>query len=109
MTHYVAIAVPTEVGEWRILFPDVPGCEARGYTVADAKYAALTKLRQRLECELPLPSHPRDLAAIASDHEWVSRNHVDFAQAVIAIVPLDDDESPSADRLRRSWTDCHDR
>ena len=92
MTHSVAIAVPTEVGEWRILIPDVPGCEARGYTVDDAKYAALTKLRQRLECELSLPPHPRDLAAIAGDREWMSRNNVDFSQAVIAIVPLDDVE-----------------
>jgi hypothetical protein len=88
MTHYIAIAVPTDVGEWRILIPDVPGCEARGYTVDDAKYAALTKLRQRLECEFELPPRPRDLAAIAGDREWMSRNNVDFSQAVIAIVPL---------------------
>jgi hypothetical protein len=88
MTDYIAIAVPTEVGEWRILIPDLPGCEARGYTVDDAKYAALTKLRQRLECEFSLPPCPRDLAAIASDREWMLRNNVDFSQAVIAMVPL---------------------
>jgi predicted RNase H-like HicB family nuclease len=33
MTHYLAIFVETDVGEWRVVFPDVPGCEASGFTL----------------------------------------------------------------------------
>jgi len=89
MTHYIAIMVPTDAGEWRAIFPDFPGCEARGYTVEDAKYTALTRLRQRLESELAIPPQPTDLAAIAKDREWISRNDIDISKAVIAIIPLD--------------------
>ena len=27
MVHYIGVFVPLESGGWRVLFPDVPGCE----------------------------------------------------------------------------------
>ena len=44
MSHYIAIFVEDHIGEWRVVFPDVPGCEARGFTLHDAQYAAASTL-----------------------------------------------------------------
>jgi hypothetical protein len=40
MSHYIAIFIEDHIGEWRVVFPDAPGCEAKGFTLHDARYAA---------------------------------------------------------------------
>lgn len=88
MTHYLAIFVESELGEWRVLFPDVPGCEARGFTLEDAKYAAYSALQRCIQdSDLPAPL-PMDLTAMHRSQEWLSQNHVDLSRAVVTMVPL---------------------
>lgn len=86
--HYVAILQPLEIGEWRILFPDVPECRTYGFTVHDATFAAETALAQcakKLGAGFP---RPRGLDQIECDTEWLSKNRVELNKAVVTMVPL---------------------
>ena len=58
MSHYIAIFVEDHVGEWRGVFPDVPGCEARGFTLDDAQFAAARALSRWLREYGTLPALP---------------------------------------------------
>ncbi len=86
--HYIALLVPSSVGEWRVVFPDVPECQAHGYTVDDATFAATTALSRCLAENGQLPPLPRDLAEIERDEEWLSRNNVDLHEAIVTMVSL---------------------
>jgi hypothetical protein len=86
--HYVAILQPLDIGEWRILFPDVPECEAHGFTVRDAAFAAETALSQCAEKQGPRFPRPRELRQIERDKEWLMRNSVTLSKAVVTMVPL---------------------
>jgi predicted RNase H-like HicB family nuclease len=35
MTCYIAIVIQSDVAEWDVIFPEVPGCEARGLSQGD--------------------------------------------------------------------------
>ena len=86
MTHYIAILVEAQSGQWRALFPDVPGCEALGYGLANVKRAAAENLKRHSEAagvELQLP---RTLEDIEQDEAWLKRNDVDFGSAVVTII-----------------------
>ena len=48
MTHYIAILKPTDVGEWHMLFPDIPDCEVHGANLDQVKFAAANQLTQRI-------------------------------------------------------------
>ena len=48
MRHYVAIFVEDHMGEWRVVFPDAPGCDAKAFNLHDAQYVAATALMQFL-------------------------------------------------------------
>lgn len=88
MMHYIAIVVPSEDGHWRVLFPDVAGCEGRGLDLHDAKLAALDALSRRAKqngSELP---PPRDLSAIEHDKAWIARNGIDLSRAIVTMVSL---------------------
>jgi hypothetical protein len=88
VAHYVALLLPTEIGEWRVLFPDVAECETRGFTVQDATYAAATALARcagRGGTSLPVP---RSLTQIQGDREWFANNGVSLNEAVVTMVPL---------------------
>jgi predicted RNase H-like HicB family nuclease len=87
VTHYIAIFVETEVGEWRVVFPDVPGCEAKGFTLDDAKFAAVSALVQCIR-ENGSPLHPINLEAVQRNEEWLSQHHIDLSRAVISMIPL---------------------
>lgn len=87
MKHYVAIFVENHIGEWRVVFPDLPGCEARGFSLDDARFAAVSALAQRVHESESLPE-PMDLAAIERSEDWLSQNSIDLSRAVISIVPL---------------------
>jgi predicted RNase H-like HicB family nuclease len=86
--YYIALLIPSSVGEWRVLFPDVPECQAHGYTVDDATFAATTALSRCLAENGHLPPLPRDLAEIERDEEWLSRNNVDLHEAIVTMVSL---------------------
>jgi predicted RNase H-like HicB family nuclease len=88
MSHYIAIFVEDHMGEWRVVFPDVPGCEARGFSLHDAQYAASSALSQCLrEKGTPLPA-PMSMAAVAGCTEWQEKNHVDLSKAVVSVISL---------------------
>jgi predicted RNase H-like HicB family nuclease len=86
--HYIALLIPSSVGEWRVVFPDVPECEAHGYTVDDATFTATTALSRCLAENGHVPSPPRDLADIERDEEWLSRHNVDLHQAIVTMISL---------------------
>lgn len=86
MSHYIALLLPSPVGEWRVLVPDFPECQAHGYTVDDARFAAIAALSRCLAEN----GHrlPRDLSEIENDQEWLSRNSVDLSVAVVTMISL---------------------
>jgi predicted RNase H-like HicB family nuclease len=84
--HYIALLIPSSVGEWRVVFPDVPECEAHGYTVDDATHAATTVLSRCLAENGHLPPLPRDLAEIERDEEWLSRHNIDLREAIVTMI-----------------------
>jgi hypothetical protein len=88
MTHIVAILAPWEAGEWRVLIPDAPECEAAGNSPDGAVLAAAAKVAQRVRANGDTPIAPRDLLAIATDRAWMSRNDIDFTKAVVTLIPL---------------------
>ena len=88
MSHYIALLLRSPVGEWNVFFPDVPDCQARGYTVDDATFAATTALSRRLAENGHLPPLPRDLSEIERDTEWLSRNHIDLHEAIVTMISL---------------------
>lgn len=88
MSHYIALLLRSPVGEWNVVFPDVPECQAHGYTVDDATYAATTALsRCAAEHDMSLRP-PRDLVEIERDEEWLSRNDVNLADAIVTMISL---------------------
>lgn len=88
MKYYAAIFLESSLGDWRVLFPDLPDCEAVGYTLEDAEYAAATALAQCASQKGAALASPRDLAEIAADTDWLARHDVVIAKAVVAMVPL---------------------
>jgi predicted RNase H-like HicB family nuclease len=88
MNHYIGIFVQNDVGEWRVVFPDMPGCEAKGFTLDDAKFAAVTALVKCIrESGAPAPL-PMDMAAILRSKDWLKQNRVNLSKAVVTMVPL---------------------
>jgi predicted RNase H-like HicB family nuclease len=88
MSHYIALLIPSSVGEWRVVFPDLPECEAHGYTVDDATFAATSALSRCVaESGVSLRS-PRDLSEIERDEDWLSRNNIDLSQAIVTMISL---------------------
>lgn len=88
MAHYIAILVPCDNGDWRVLFPDVAECEARGFNLDEARMAAVAALDQCVrENGNGLPP-PRHLAEIERDGEWLSRNGIDLSKAIVTMVSL---------------------
>jgi predicted RNase H-like HicB family nuclease len=86
--HYIALLMPSSVGEFRVVFPDVPECQAHGYTIDDATFAATTALSRCLTENGVSPPPPRDLAEIERDEEWLSRNNIDLHEAIVTMISL---------------------
>ena len=87
MTHYIAILRATG-GEWHALFPDIPDCEVHGADLDQVTFAAANVLAQRIHMTGSRAPQPRDLSEIERDHDWLSRNDVDLATAVVTMIPL---------------------
>ena len=86
--YYIAILLRSEIGEWRLVFPDAPDCEARGFSVHDATIAGVTILThcaQRRGAAFP---RPRNLSQIEQDADWLARNRLDLGRSVITMIPL---------------------
>ena len=88
MSYYIAIFIEDHIGEWRVVFPDVPGCEARGFTLHDAQYAAASTLSRCLQEKDAAPLLPMDMAALKKSDEWLKKHAVDWSKAVVSIVSL---------------------
>ena len=84
----IALLLRSPVGEWNVFFPDVPDCQAHGYTVDDATLAARTALSRCLAENGHSPPPPRDLAEIERDEEWLSRNNIDLHEAIVTMISL---------------------
>jgi predicted RNase H-like HicB family nuclease len=87
VTHYIAILVAAQSGGWRVLFPDVPECQAHGHGLANIKRAAAASLTHYSETEGIKLRLPRTLEEIERDEEWLTRNNIDFDKAIVTIVP----------------------
>jgi hypothetical protein len=74
--------------EWHALLPDIPDCEVRGGDLDQVTLAAANELTQRIHMNGSKPPPPRDLSEIERDHDWLSRNNVDLATAVVTMIPL---------------------
>lgn len=69
-------------------FPDLPDCDAYGFTIDDATQAATMALAVRASddgAELP---RPRELTEVQRDERWLFRNDVDLSTSVIVLIPL---------------------
>jgi predicted RNase H-like HicB family nuclease len=86
--HYVAFFVPSHVGEWRVLFPDLPDCKAYGFTLQDAAYAAASALARCAEQKGALLTRPRSVAEISEDRDWLAQQGVQLEKTIITIIPV---------------------
>jgi len=86
--HYIAILLRSEIGEWCLVFPDAPDCEARGFSVHDATVAGITILTHCARRRGAAFPRPRDLAQIEQDADWLARNRLDLGRSVITMIPL---------------------
>jgi hypothetical protein len=86
MTHYIAVLIPSDNGEWRALMPDLPECVGYASDPAAAKLAAANELERRIRGNGFMLPRPRDLSAIAIDHQWMSRHDIDLSRAVVTFI-----------------------
>jgi predicted RNase H-like HicB family nuclease len=91
VAHYISIVIPLSAGGWRALFPDVPDCAAEGdsldITVFRAAGALSSCVATRYSDGKGAPA-PRPLSEIKADGDWATAHHVDWAKAVVTMVPL---------------------
>jgi predicted RNase H-like HicB family nuclease len=85
MRHYVAIFMQDDIGEWRASFPDLPGCEARGFSLDDVKFTAETALAEWIRKNGAPAPLPTPMAALQQD--WLTKNEVDLSKAVVTMIP----------------------
>jgi predicted RNase H-like HicB family nuclease len=87
MAHYIAIFIENDLDKWRVVFPDMPGCEANGLSLENAGFGAATALGRCIqESGAPAPL-PMDLAAV-QQCDWLKHNGVDLSKAVVTMVSL---------------------
>jgi hypothetical protein len=88
MKHCIAIFIENDVGDWRAVFPDAPGCEAKGFNLNDGKFAAATALVRWLRESSTPPPLPMEMAAVHRNEEWLEQNQVDLSKAVVTMIQL---------------------
>ena len=92
MVHYIGVFVPLESGGWRVLFPDVPGCEIvtpnLDGTVFHAKAALASHVAGLNGSAVEVLPRPRDLAAIKSDTQWSAAHAIKWPGVVITMIPV---------------------
>jgi len=91
MYHYISICVPLESRRWRVLFPDLPACEAEADSLEEAMVRAsnaLTQYAVALNGNKPGIPLPCDLSEIRLNGNWASTHGVDWSKAVVTMIPL---------------------
>lgn len=89
VAHYISVLMPLSAGGWRALFPDVPDCAVEGDSLDITVFRAAGALTECVERQYrDLPPSPRELNEIKADNDWVSRHAIDWAKAVVTMVPL---------------------
>jgi len=88
MDYYIAVLTESQTGGWRILFPDVPGCEAQARSAEDCNLAAADALQRHRAANGTTLHRPRDLRAIENDAEWLSRHDIDLSKVIVTMVPI---------------------
>jgi predicted RNase H-like HicB family nuclease len=85
MRHYIAICIQQDTGDWRAVFPEVPGCEARGCTLDDIKRAAQGELMRHLSGEGLLDARSLTRAVPRID-DWMAENQLDMSKAIVTVI-----------------------
>ena len=88
MSYYIAIFIEDHIGEWRVVFPDVPGCETKGFSLEDAQFSAASALSKCLRENGTPPPLPMDLTEVEKCDEWLEQNHVNLSKAVVSMIRL---------------------
>ena len=93
--HFIAVLVPQPGGGWRAHFPDFPGCRAEGsrveIAVANASRVAINLVAELHSKRMSVPA-PRSLEDVRADTAWATERSVDWATAVISLVPINASE-----------------
>ena len=86
MKHYIAICIEeASSGGWRVLFPDVPGCETKVHDLANLAHLAAIELARWVEERgLPLPAD----GAVERGNAWLAQNKVDISKAIVTMVAV---------------------
>ena len=89
VAHYISVLMPLSAGGWRALFPDIPDCEVEGDSLDVTMLRAAGALSKCVHSRYTdgLPS-PRELIEIKADDRWVATHEIDWAKAVVTMVPL---------------------
>jgi predicted RNase H-like HicB family nuclease len=90
---YIALFRALPKDKWRVTFPDLPGCEARGENFKEAFLAARRALRDHLAELEDYAPRPRSTAELLIDaqRDWVLCRQ--FVDAVMhPVTPADEDE-----------------
>jgi hypothetical protein len=89
VAHYISVLMPKSTGGWRALFPDVPDCAVEGDSLDITVFRAAGALTECVVRQYgDLPPSPRELNEIKADNDWVSQHAIDWAKAVVTMVPL---------------------
>ncbi|HEY3145116.1 MAG TPA: hypothetical protein VGJ75_02140 [Dongiaceae bacterium] len=89
MAHYISVLMPLSAGGWRAVFPDVPECEVQGDSLDITVFRAAGALTECVERKFgSIPPSPRELNEIKADSDWVEQHDIDWARAVVTMVPL---------------------
>lgn len=100
--HHIGVFVPLELGRWRALFPDYPGCVAEGPNLEITIYRAADCLVQHVGfpgSEINLSPMSRNGAGNKLDEAWATANGITLRTAVLSMIPL-----RGNDDQKRAWS-----
>ena len=97
VAHYISVLMPLSAGGWRALFPDIPDCEVEGESLDATMLRAAGALSECVHSRYTDgPPSPRELIEIKADDQWVATHEIDWAKAVVTMVPLRGEQSAHA-------------
>ena len=97
MAHYISVLMPLSAGGWRALFPDIPDCEVEGESLDATMLRAAGALSECVHSRYSDgPPSPRELIEIKADDQWVATHEIDWARAVVTMVPVRGEQNAHA-------------
>ena len=94
---YIGLFRALPHGRWRVMFPDLPGCEVQGNSFGEVFKASRQALSEHLaELDLPWP-RPRSSAELIFDaqRDWhLCRQFADAVMHPVELAGLDEDLAP---------------